>query len=275
MPLVGFGTYQIRGTELIRNVLDGALAAGYRLVDTAKVYRNEEDIGKALKELLPKYNLTRKDIWITTKLSPDDQGERAYVALQESVRKLDCGYVDLYLIHWPGAFKVHSSDTDNSRLRDESWKQLVKGVHDGLARNIGVSNYLVRHLKQLLANNYGIKPAVNQVEWHPHYHPQDLLDLCRSEGILLQAYSSLGGSNNPDLISNSKVTEISKKLGKTPAAVLLRWSLQQNIAVIPKGRSKQHIEENFNLNFTIPDEDMIALNNFTTSKYAWDPEVIF
>ncbi|XP_076264434.1 glyoxal reductase-like [Rhynchophorus ferrugineus] len=274
MPLVGFGTYQIQGYELIRDVLDKALAAGYRLIDTAKVYRNEEEIGRALKELLPKYNLTRKDIWITTKLSPDDQGEGAYRALQESVRKLNTGYVDLYLIHWPGAFKVKASNLNNSRLRDESWKLMVQGVKNGLTKNIGVSNYLVRHLKELLANDHGIKPAVNQVEWHPHYHPQDLLDYCRQNGILLQAYSSLGGSGNPDLIKDNKVVEIATKLGKTPAQVLLRWALQQNLGIIPKARSKQHIDDNINLNFVIPQEDMQTLNNFSLNKYAWDPETI-
>lgn len=96
-------------------------------------------------------------------LAPDDQGERAYESLKESVRKLDCDYVDLYLIHWPGVHGLNASNSNNSRLRDESWKQMTKGVRDGLAKNIGVSNYLVRHLKELLANDHGIKPAVNQV----------------------------------------------------------------------------------------------------------------
>ncbi|XP_030759890.1 uncharacterized protein LOC115885202 [Sitophilus oryzae] len=274
MPLVGFGTYQIQGYDLIRDVLDKALASGYRLIDTAKVYRNEEDIGRALKELLPKYNLTRKDIWITTKLSPDDQGPSAYKALQESVKKLDTDYVDLYLIHWPGAYKTNASNTNNSRLRDESWKLMVQGVKDGLTKNIGVSNYLVRHLEQLLANDHGIKPAVNQVEWHPHYHPEDLLEYCRKNNILLQAYSSLGGSGNTDLIKDPKVVEIAKKLGKSPAQVLLRWALQQNLAIIPKARSKHHIEENIDLNFNIPEEDMQTLNSFSTNKYSWDPATI-
>lgn len=274
MPLVGFGTWKIKGTELIRDVLDKALAAGYRLIDSAKVYGNEEDIGKALKELLPKYNLTRKDIWITTKLSPDDQGEKAYKALQESVRKLDTGYVDLYLIHWPGHYLDNVTGESNEKVRDESWQQMVKGVKDGLAKNIGVSNYLVRHLKQLLANDHGIKPAVNQVEWHPRYHPQDVLDYCRKEGILLQAYSSLGGTDNGDLLKDPSVEEIAKKLGKTPAQVLLKWALQQNIGIIPKARSKQHIDENIDLNFIIPEEDMKTLSSFKTNKYYWDPEII-
>ncbi|XP_060520012.1 glyoxal reductase-like [Cylas formicarius] len=274
MPLVGFGTYQIRGTELIRDVLDHALAAGYRLIDTAKVYRNEEDIGKALKELLPKYNLTRQDIFITTKLSPNDQGEKAYDALQESLRKLDCGYIDLYLIHWPGAYGVNASKVNNSALRAESWKQMVKGVKDGLTRNIGVSNYLVRHLKELSANDFGIKPAVNQVEWHPRNRPSDLLEYCNQEGILLQAYSSLGGTDNNDLLKNADVDKIAKKLGKSPAQILLRWPLQQNIAIIPKARSKKHIDDNIDLNFVIPDEDMAILSGFSQNRYAWNPETV-
>lgn len=224
-------------------------------------------------------------------LAPDDQGERAYESLKESVRKLDCDYVDLYLIHWPGVHGLNASNSNNSRLRDESWKQMTKGVRDGLAKNIGVSNYLVRHLKELLANNHGIKPAVNQVkapkstefsvvnqnlqvEWHPHYHPADLLEFCRQEGILLQAYSSLGGTGNPDLLTDHRVETIAKKLDKTPAQVLLKWPLQQNIAIIPKARSRARIQENIDLDFQIPQSDMEILNNFNTNKYAWDPESI-
>ncbi|XP_019867721.1 glyoxal reductase-like [Aethina tumida] len=274
MPLVGFGTYQIQGADLIKDVLDKALAAGYRLIDTAKVYHNEKDIGVALKELLPKYKLKREDIFITSKLSPADQGEKAYEALKESVTNLDCGYLDLYLIHWPGVFGTNSSSSSNLAKRDLSWQMLVKGVKDGLTRNIGVSNYNVRHMNQILKNDHGIKPAVNQVEWHPHYHQPELKQLLEKEGILLQAYSSLGGSNNPDLLKDKVVNEIAKKLGKSPAQVLLQWSLQQNIAIIPKARSQKHIEDNINLNFRIPDEDMEKLNNFSQNKYSWDPDTI-
>ncbi|KAJ8946098.1 hypothetical protein NQ318_010395 [Aromia moschata] len=182
MPMIGFGTYEIRGTQLIKDVLDRALAAGYRAIDSAALYGNEEDIGKALKSFCQ-----------------------------------NIGYIDLYLIHWPGVYGVNASKTDNSRKRDQSWQQLVKGVKNGLTRNIGVSNYNVRHLKELLANDHGIKPAVNQVEWHPHYHQSELLDLCKKEGILLEAYSSLGGSDNKDLVDNPKVKDIAQKLGKSPA----------------------------------------------------------
>ncbi|KAJ8976873.1 hypothetical protein NQ317_001197 [Molorchus minor] len=274
MPMIGFGTYQIRGTQLIRDVLDRALDAGYRAIDSAAVYGNEEDIGKALKELLPKYNLTRQDLFITTKLSPNDQGEKAYEALQKSLKNLDIGYIDLYLIHWPGVYGVNSSKDENSKKRDLSWQKLVKGVKDGLTRNIGVSNYNVRHLTELLAKDHGIKPAVNQVEWHPHYHQPELLELCKREGILLEAYSSLGGSDNKDLVDDPKVKDIAQRLGKSPAQVLLRWALQQNLAVIPKARSKQHIDENIDLNFDIPTNDMKILSSFSQKKYSWDPDTI-
>ncbi|CAG9857323.1 unnamed protein product [Phyllotreta striolata] len=274
MPLIGFGTYQIQGDELIKEVLDLALSAGYRLIDSATVYGNEVSIGKALKELLPKYNLTRKDIFITSKLAPSDQGERAYVALERSLRNLDCDYIDLYLIHWPGVQGVRGQERNNSLSRRESWKQLVRGVRTGLTRNIGVSNYNVKHMKELLENDFGVKPAVNQVEWHPAYHQPELLELLRKEGILLQAYSSLGGSNNPDLINNPEVTRLAGKLGKSPAQVLLRWAIQQNVAVIPKARSKRHVDENIDLDFQIPIEDMKILDNFRQVKYAWDPDTI-
>ncbi|CAH1108157.1 unnamed protein product [Psylliodes chrysocephalus] len=189
MPLIGFGTYQIHGDELIKDVLDLALAAGYRLIDSATVYGNEVSIGLALKELLPKYNLTRKDIFITSKLAPTDQGTKAYVALERSLRNLDCDYLDLYLIHWPGVQGIRSEERNNSLLRGESWQQLARAAKDGLTRNIGVSNY-------------------------------------------------------------------------------------NNIAVIPKARSKKHIDDNIDLDFIIPDEDMKTLNTFQQVKYAWDPDVI-
>ncbi|KAG5880450.1 hypothetical protein JTB14_028783 [Gonioctena quinquepunctata] len=265
MPLVGFGTYQIYD-DLVRSSLDAALGAGYKLIDTAAGYQNEKDIGRALKELLPKYNLTRKDIFITSKLSPRDHGEKAYQALELSLKNLDCQYIDLYLIHSPNANGVDPSSSENSKLRSESWKQLVKGKKNGLTRNIGVSNYNVQHLTELLNNIHGVKPTVNQVLWNPFYHKDDLLELCRKESILLQAYSSLGGTGNRNLLDNPEVNKIAQRLGKTPSQVLLRWPLQQNIAVIPKSRTKKYIEENIDLNFIIPESDIKLLNSFNKTQ---------
>ncbi|RZC40089.1 prostaglandin F synthase-like [Asbolus verrucosus] len=248
---VKIGTFQIRGRSLIRDVLNYALAAGYRQIDTAAVYGNEEDI------------------------APSDQGDSALRALENSVRNLDCGYLDLYLIHWPGAHGVPGNHPNNIKLRTSSWTQLIKGVQQGLVKDIGVSNYTIRHLNEILSKNYDIKPAVNQVEWHPHCHQSDLKKFCEKEGILLQAYSSLGGSNNPKLISDPVVVEIAKKLEKSPAQVLLQWALQQKVGIIPKARSREHIEANIDLNFTISDEDMNRLSSLKTEeRYAWDPKTI-
>lgn len=275
MPLIGFGTFQIHGKQLIRDVLDHALRAGYRSIDTAAVYGNEGDIGIALKQLLPKYNLKREDIFITSKLGPSDHGDKAVSALETSLRNLDCGYLDLYLIHWPGQQRVHVNHSSNADVRSVTWKHFVDAKNKGLVNDIGVSNYTVKHLQELLANCHGVKPAVNQVEWHPYYHQSDLKKLCKNEGILLQAYSSLGGSNNQELVSDLSVCTIAKSLNKEPAQVLLRWAIQQNIGIIPKARSAQHIQANIDLNFVISDTDLNILNNLTKRrKFAWDPSVV-
>ncbi|XP_072399145.1 glyoxal reductase-like [Diabrotica undecimpunctata] len=274
MPLIGFGTSKVLGTELVKNTLDDALAAGYRLFDTAAVYGNEEDIGKALKELLPKHNLTRKDIFITSKLAAraETLGKNAYAALEKSVKTINCDYLDLYLIHFPG---IPSPKKENySALRDESWQQLVKGVKNGLTRNIGVSNYNVHHLTELVNNDHGVKVAVNQVEWNPRYHQDDLLNFCKQNGILLQGYFSIGGTGNTDLINNVEVKKIAEKLGKHQAQVLLRWAVQQNVAVIPKSLSRKHMESNLDLNFEIPQADMEVLNSFPQKlkNPGWNPD---
>ncbi|XP_017772858.1 PREDICTED: glyoxal reductase-like [Nicrophorus vespilloides] len=274
IPLIGFGTFQIKGKQLIRDVLDLALQAGYRSIDTAYVYHNEEDIGEALKELLPKHNLKREDIFITSKLPPSHHGDLSFLALQQSLKKLDCGYLDLYLIHWPGQQAQAPNHPSNISVRQSTWRNLIQARNKGLVRDIGVSNFTIRHLEDLLAFSPNDKPSVNQVEWHPHYHQSALHEFCIKEGILLQAYSSLGGSHNNDLISDSAVTSIAKRLNKQPAQVLLRWALQQNIGIIPKARSRDHIFANIDLNFDISSDDMNSLNQRKQIKYAWNPDIV-
>ncbi|KAK6617811.1 hypothetical protein RUM43_014039 [Polyplax serrata] len=273
-PLIGFGTYLIRGTETIRNVIDISLAAGYRSFDTAAVYGNEEDLGKAFEELLPKYNLKRSDIFITTKLSPLDQGKgRARAAALNSLKKLNQSYVDLYLIHWPGVSGVDVRSDENSKARKESWFDIVELHKEGLLRNIGVSNYTVSHLKELLNDGGGVKPVVNQVEYHPLCRQTDLLEFCKNERILLQAYSSLGGTGKTDTLMNDPVVkEVAEHVGKSWSQVLLKWALQNGAAIIPKSTTEKRIYSNIDLNFELSKEDMNKLNSLNkTQKFAWDP----
>ncbi|XP_076628781.1 uncharacterized protein LOC143345494 isoform X4 [Colletes latitarsis] len=231
MPLIGFGTYKIQGADIIYQVVDESLKVGYRSIDTATVYSNEKDIGYALKKLLPKYNLQRDDIFITTKLSPSENGNPKGIehSVQRSLKALDTKYIDLYLIHWPGASGIPENSTNNSILRSKTWQKLVDLKRQGLIRSIGVSNYTVNHLKQLLQDCKGVPPAVNQVECHPHYQQKELIKYCNENGIHVQAYSSLGTSSNTDLLRDSCVTLIASQLNVSPAQLLLKWALQQGI----------------------------------------------
>ncbi|XP_049283663.1 aldose reductase A-like [Anopheles funestus] len=279
IPLIGFGTFQIHGQELIYQVLDYALGAGYRHIDTAVVYRNEEYIGSALKTLLPKYNLKREDIFITSKLISQAGKDEGFVEqmVRRSLANLQTDYLDLYLIHWPGVSGMQVTHPDNVKYRKETWKALCKMQKGGYLRSIGVSNYTVKHLKEMMAYCNGVIPSVNQVEWHPYYYQSELLEFCRKERIFLQAYSSLGSSNTSELRNDETVKAVASGLQKTPAQVLLRWAVQQNIGILPKARSREHIEENLALEFEIPAKEMKQLNELQNNvghKFAWNPETV-
>ncbi|XP_042891834.1 uncharacterized oxidoreductase YtbE-like isoform X3 [Penaeus japonicus] len=276
MPLVGLGTYKICGKELIYSVVKAALQAGYRAFDTATVYRNETDLGESLKELLPEFGLKREDVFITSKLSPKDHGfEKSLKAFELSLSNLQLTYLDLYLIHWPGVQKLKPEDTRNQELREQSWRALESLHKNGKARLIGVSNYTVSHLEDLL-RTATVVPHVNQVKYHPHYLQKDLKKFCDLKGIYLQAYSSLGTTVKVSpLLQDPKVLSIANRLSRSPAQVLLRWATQQGICVLPKSTNPTHIAENIQLDFDLTAEDLEELSSLSTSqKYAWDPSII-
>ncbi|MFN8576965.1 MAG: aldo/keto reductase [Candidatus Sericytochromatia bacterium] len=255
MPLFGLGVYQSdKGEETRKAVLD-SLEAGYRHIDTAKFYQNEKDVGNAIKES----GIPRSEIFVTTKLWNSDHGyDLTLKAFEKSLEQLDLGYIDLYLVHWPV-----------TGLRNETWKAMEKIMESGKCKSIGVSNYTIKHLKELL-DFANIVPAVNQVEFSPYLYQKELLDFCNKNSIQLEAYSPL---TQGEKLKEKVLVDISKKYNKTTAQLILRWALQHNIVIIPKSVTKSRIIENANIfDFNISDEDMNKLDllneNFRT---CWDP----
>ena len=276
IPLIGLGTFKLRtneNKETVYNVLDVAISCGYRLFDTASCYRNEKDIGDALQKLYIKHNISRGDIYITSKLAPKDMTyEKTLQSCTQSIADLQCTYLDYYLIHWPGRAKLKPEDDQHISARKEVWCAMQELKSKGLVRNIGVSNFTIKHLDELLSYG-GVKPMLNQVEFHVHLAQKELLQYCQLNGILLQSYSSLGTGL---LLNDPVVTEIAEKNNRTPAQILLKWVLQQGVSVIPKSTNGEHIASNFSLNdFCIEDDDMDRLFQLNIDKhYCWDPAKI-
>ena len=277
IPIIGLGTFKIRGKDVVYSALDAALGAGYRSIDTASVYRNEREIGECLKELLPKYGLKREDIFITSKLGPKDHGQgRCREGCLKSITDLDCGYLDLFLIHWPGVQGKKPEDDANKQLRLESWRDMEQLVNEGKIRAIGVSNYEQRHLEELLTECQ-IKPAVLQIEHHPHLVQQSLVKYCKENDIHFQAYSSLGTtSENNRLLGDPVVLELAETHEKTAAQILLRWAVQQGIGVIPKSTKQDHIRNNIDIfSFCLSDNELSKLTNLDSQHhYCWNPSSV-
>jgi diketogulonate reductase-like aldo/keto reductase len=257
MPIFGLGTYQARQGEAQEAVLH-ALKIGYRLIDTASMYGNEEDVGEAIRRC----GLPREEIFVTTKLWNSDHGyDKALAAFEESRNKLGLDYVNLYLIHWPV-----------EGIRSETWKAMETLLKEGKCRAVGVSNYMVWHLEELLSYSSTI-PAVNQVEFHPYLYLKDLMDFCQSHGIQLESYSPLTKGVKLD---EPSLADIASKYSRTPAQILIRWVLQHGIVVIPKSSRKEKIEENAAVfDFTISPTDMKTLDSFHQNlRTSWDPSRI-
>ncbi|XP_075440473.1 glyoxal reductase-like isoform X2 [Ascaphus truei] len=272
MPLLGLGTFHLRGLDTITQALDAALRLGYRSFDTAAVYGNEADLGRALHQLLPLHGLTRSDVFITSKLAPSSLGEEAREACLRSLAELGCGYLDLYLIHWPGRQRWRSDDVRNAKAREDSWRAMEDLYQAGTLKSLGVSNYTERHLAQLLAS-CRVPPAVLQVEFHPRLPQTALLHLCRENGVHLQAYSSLGCGA---LLGREEVKRVAQGHGRTPSQVLLRWALRQGVGVIPKSSDPRRVEENFRVwEFELSKEEAEELRgNGGEERYCWDPTVV-
>lgn len=280
MPLLGLGTYKMT-KENVEEAIPAALDSGYRLFDTATVYRNEEHVGNTLKREMEIRGMDQSQIFVTSKLQTLDQGyEAAASAIDTSLAKLGLGYIDLYLIHWPGASGIEPSDPRNRELRQGSWKALEEALIAGKLKAIGVSNFLVSHLKEM--KSYAkIMPMVNQIELHPLYYPKDTIEYCQSNGIFIQAYSSLGRGKllEPEFTSrHPPIVQMAEQHGATLSQIYLCWAWQHSFGIIPKSNNPKRIRENIEFfRFKLSDNEMEYLDSIhsvETVKLCWDPKLV-
>jgi 2,5-diketo-D-gluconate reductase A len=241
MPMIGFGTWQLQG-PLAYEATRHALQVGYRHIDTATMYRNEEQVGRAIADS----GLDRADVFVTTKLAPGDAG-RVRTIIAESLKALGTDYVDLWLVHWP----------PRGRNLVPLWRDFLAVRDDGLTRAVGVSNYSVSQLDDLLEAT-GEQPAVNQIPWSPARYDADLLAAHAERGVALEGYSPLKGTR----LRDRTLTEIAAKYGVTPAQVVLRWHIDIGVIVIPRSARPERIEQNFDLfSFSLTPEEIARISN--------------
>jgi len=255
IPWLGLGVYQARPGAATRDAVLEALRAGYRHVDTARVYGNERDVGAALRESA----LPRDEVFVTTKLWNADHGyDAALRAARLSLERLGLERVDLYLVHWPV-----------EGLRRDTWRAMERLRDDGLARSIGVSNYTVRHLEELLGHAR-IPPSVNQVELHPFLPQWELQEWARRHRIQLEAYAPLVKARRMD---HPVLARVAARTGRTPAQVLVRWSLEHGLVTLPKSVRPERIRENAAVfGFALSPADLAELDALDEGlRTSWDP----
>ncbi|HEX8488866.1 MAG TPA: aldo/keto reductase [Propionibacteriaceae bacterium] len=244
IPQLGFGVWQVSPEDIISSV-SKALEVGYRHIDTAAIYGNEEGVGQAIADS----GIPRDELFVTTKLwNSEHDRDRVVPAAEESLKKLGLDYVDLYLIHWPTPGKDNYLD---------AWLGLEDVQQAGLSRSIGVSNFQEDHLRLIVARSH-VVPAVNQIELHPTFTQKDLVLVNDELGIKTEAWSPLGLGED---LNNPTITKLADRHGRTPAQVILRWHLQQGRIVFPKSVTPSRIEENFNVfDFELSDSDLESID---------------
>lgn len=263
IPAIGIGTYQIKQNEEVDIAISTAYKAGYRHIDSAVIYRNEKAIGEALK----KYEIPRDEIYITTKIPSNKMNYAdAKKCIENSLKNFQTDYIDLYLIHWPGAKSAED--------RIAVWKALEEAAESNKIRSIGVSNFLPIHLKSIL-NVCKIKPAVNQIEIHPLFIDWETIRLCKDEGILIEAYSTFARMD-PKLIENKILKDIANKYEKKPTQILVRWAVQHGWVILPKSVNEKRIYDNIDVDdFILNEEDIKNIDSLNCDyKVAWDPRKI-
>ncbi|KAI8092713.1 NADP-dependent oxidoreductase domain-containing protein [Halteromyces radiatus] len=282
MPALGLGTYRMKTVEELRPVINQAIRSGYRLIDSATVYKNEAAIGSVLKDIFadPSFGIQRQDVFITSKLSPQHQGyEKCYQAVLDSLERFGLDYLDLYLIHWPGTSKTKLSDPVNQQNRMASYRALEQLYKEGKIRHIGVSNYTTAHLQHLL-DHCTVIPHIHQFELHPCLYQPSLLQLCNQHQIQIQAYSSLGEGKLIDgTVCIDGLKDIAAAHHTSEPTVLLRWALQHQWAIIPKSTSPQRVQNNamvWNLNLSSQEmEQLDQVHQSQSYRFCWDPSDIY
>ncbi|HAH24465.1 MAG TPA: aldehyde oxidoreductase [Prolixibacteraceae bacterium] len=265
MPAFGLGTWKSEPGE-VYNAVKVAIKEGYRHLDCAPLYGNEKEIGKALAESIAEGTVTRSEMWITSKLwNTYHYKSEVIPSLKQSLKDLQTDYLDLYLIHWPIALKKEvifpQKADDMASLEDiplsETWQAMEESVNRGLAKHLGVSNFGKKNINKLISTS-SIKPEMNQVECHPYFQQEDLLNFCKSNDILFTAYAPLGSSDRPDifkaknepsLLEEPVIVEIAKSQNATPAQILISWALHRGTSVIPKSVNPGRIVQNFQAQF--------------------------
>lgn len=253
MPIVGIGTYSLLGDVCVDSVAT-ALQSGYRMIDTAYMYNNEESVGDGIR----KSGVPREDIFVITKLYPNQYSD-AENAINMALEKLDIDYIDMMLLHHPGTNDVYA------------YKAIEQAITDGKVKSVGLSNYYIEELQSFLPQ-VNIKPALVQNEIHPYYQEQDVVPFIQNLGIVVQAWYPLGGRGYVEkMLADPIINEIAAVHGKSPAQIILRWDLQRGIVVIPGSSNPAHIRENIDIfDFELTDDEMKQINALDRNeKHDW------
>ncbi|MBI6864440.1 aldo/keto reductase [Lysinibacillus sp. fkY74-1] len=261
MPLVGYGVFRVPEGEDLAEAVKTAIAKGYRSIDTAQVYRNEESVGRGIRAAIEEGLVTREELFITSKVWNDGLSyEETLAAYDSSLEKIGLDYLDLYLVHWPGI--------DTNYL--DVYKALEKIYQDGRVRSIGVSNFHVHHLEYLL-KEATVVPVINQIEFHPHLTQEEVRAYCTDKGIQVEAWSPL---MNGALLEEALIQELASKYGKTPAQIVLRYDVQHNVVTIPKTMTETRMIENLDIfDFALTDDEMTQLDALNDGlRCGPDPE---
>ena len=255
MPKIGLGTYRVKDSDECRESVKHAIEQGYRSIDTAMIYGNEETVGQGIKEGLKSTGLSREDLFITSKLWLTDFGrQNVEEVYRQSVEKLGLDYLDLYLMHWPGT---------NEAVMIDSWRGMEDLYKQNQVKNIGVSNFTPEHFEALLAQ-VSIKPVINQVEFHPYLTQNKLRKYLEAQNIIMESWSPL---MNSQILHDDVINEVANEVGKTPAQVVIRWNIQHDVVVIPKSVTPHRIEENLDVwNFELSDKQMERIDQLNQDK---------